>query len=231
MLRSSIISSSADTLILTLFSLLHVCVCVCVLGMWGRSQCSSAAQSVIILPGAEAVSHTRFLYLPVRVCLREKQTNRDMNACLSACIHSMTPTMHNSAFLDALERCLLSLSCLVLSYRFVRRPLAQNLLLLPLLLLLLLVFHNILYTTLHLTHLSPPPYSHGPTELGVVLPSLQEVMASESNSTFSACMPKSKSAPTPASAPTSPRAPVASGSKDSVGTVMDMEGGLFGTGD
>jgi hypothetical protein len=55
-----------------------------------------------------------------------------------------------------------------------------------------------------------------------VLPSLQEVMASENNSIFSACMPKSK--PAPASAPT------ASGSKDSLSTVTDMEGGLLGTG-
>jgi hypothetical protein len=62
--------------------------------------------------------------------------------------------MHNHAFLDALA--LLTIFCFVLS-RLVRRPLAQNLLLLPLLLLLLLVFHSILNTTLHLTHLFPPP--------------------------------------------------------------------------
>jgi hypothetical protein len=121
MLRSSIISSSADTLILTLFSLLHVCVCVCVLGMWGRSQCSSAAQSAIILRGAEAVSHSRSMYLPVltSTCLpsRESKRKRDRKKERHAyLIHFMTPTctiMPSSMLL----RCLLSFvsSCLVLS--------------------------------------------------------------------------------------------------------------------
>jgi hypothetical protein len=144
---------------------------------------------------------------------------------VSCLLHSMTSKLHDHYFLDALERCLLSfvLSCLVLSC---------------LVLSITITFSTSATATSscsqHLVHLSPPhsplpslltsssPLYHGPTELGVVLPSLQEVMASESNSTFSACMPKSK--PAPASAPT------ASGFKDSVGTVTDMEGGLFGRG-
>ena len=123
--------------------------------------------------------------------------------------------MHNHAFLDAIA--LLTIFCFVLSVDHSRR--------------IYFCYHccslyfsffTTSYTPLSTSLTTAFTHSHGPTELGVVLPSLQEVMASENNSTFSACMPKSKSAP--ASAPT------ASGFKDIVGTATDMEGGLFGRG-
>ena len=65
------------------------------------------------------------------------------------------------------------------------------------------------------------------TELGVVLPTLKQVMTSEHSGTFSACMPKSnsKSKPKPA------HSPAAHASKDTDLTSADMEAGMFSIGD
>ena len=65
------------------------------------------------------------------------------------------------------------------------------------------------------------------TELGVVLPTLKQVMTSEHSGTFSACMPnsnsKSKSKPT--------QSPAAHASNDTDLTSADMEAGMFSIGD
>ena len=202
-------------------------MCVCVRYVGQEPVLFSGTVSDNIARGRSGKSQPLYVltstYQYVTAFERKEGRKIERHRCVFGCIRFMTNPCTNN------PRCawaLLTIFCLVLS----RLVLSVNHSLRVYFCYHCCSFYFILfiasYTSTSSSLTSSSPLYHGPTELGVVLPSLQEVMASESNSTFSACMPKSK--PVPAPSPAS--APTASGFKDSVGTVTDMEGGLFGTG-